>query len=504
MYRAAIIRPGVYSPGGGPWRGKRVAITEQFIRNAAHSLEGEPVNIGHSRDMQDEVGFHRNVEVEEDDHGLVLRADLVIQADRPKFTDVVGFIEGRLEAGDVPEYSMELPHDSLEWVECSAGESYQGEVCDIRVTDGEFIGGAILTQGACSAEDGCGIGLSQHHDDRHFFCPCESEFVVPDTPDVGFTTDAWSKPALDDFAASRGKESTTLSEWTDQDLRWLAGHYMWAEAPVADLEQFNQLKLPYRRPSGPINVNALRAILSTLGGARGGVEGIPAGERQRIERRARALLERGNEATEASAADHTTLPTTLSGTSRRGTTMSDTDETTEDPSGTELDRLREEREQLEAELEEARSQLESKDEREDELENELEAKTAKQRELLRERLEELKGEDYVEDALGEDPSLERLETAVDLVEAEHDTSEGEDADPEDAERQTDAQRTSSETLIAANGEKVPVDAYNALRETFGLDPIEPGERDPHPQLASVFKRAKRHPRGEAKHIEVSV
>lgn len=387
VYRTAVIRPGVYVPGGGPLAGKRIAITEQFIRNAAPTIEGEPVNLEHSQRVNDEVGFHRNPAVEEDERGTVLRADLQIQQSRPRFEDAVSFIESRLTAGDVPEYSMELPTPELEWREAGPGETFQGEQFDIMLTDGAFAGGALLSEGACTAEDGCGVGLSSGSD----------------------TTD---------FCPSCGDE------------------------------------LP-------------------CGGSRGG---------------------------------GTVVQTGLSGTTRKRTTMTeDTPEETEGSGGNasteDIERLEAEVDNLKTQLEEAASR-EDPDEEPSEVETELEATRSQLRDEYASQITSAKGEDFIEEHLGEDPSLEELKTARKLVQAEASTEEPEEDAEEDVEasspdRKTKAQRQpAQDTVVTRSGKEMSLEAYNAIRERFGLEPAESG-RNLNPSLPSAFQRAPEEPDGEA-------
>lgn len=388
MYRTAVIRPGVYVPGGGPLAGQRVAISEDFIRNAGPSIEGEPVNLGHSPNVEDEVGFHRNHAVETDDNGVVLRADLQIQSSRQRFEDAVSFIESRLAAGDVPEYSMELPTSELEWREARTGETFNGEEFDIMLTDGAFAGGALLTEGACTAEDGCGVGLSTDSETTNFCPSCGDE--------------------------------------------------------------------------------------------------LPCEESQA----------------------GTVVHTGLSGTTRKRTTMTDEDPDTSEGSGgptsEDYENLQEQFEDLKEEVSEMQSR-ETPDEEpsnENNLDTELEAEKERIREGFRSQIEAEKGEGFVEDRLGEDPSLEQLSTAHQLVQAEAGTEEEPDEEPENTEasspeRKTNAQRgPGQDTIVTRSGEEMNLEAYNAVRERFGFDPVE-DPTDLNPNLPSAFKRAAEEPDGEA-------
>ncbi len=389
VYRTAIIRPGVYTPGGGPLAGKRIAITEQFLQDAGPTLEGEPVNLEHSQSVNDEIGFHRNVALEEDEQGMVLRADLQVQASRPRFDDAVSFIESRLSAGETPEYSMELPTPALEWREAEPGETFQGEPFDIMLTDGAFAGGALLSEGACTAEDGCGVGLST------------------------------------------GQETTDFCPSCGEEL--------------------------------PCN------------GSR------------------------------------TSVATGLSGTTRKRTTMSEEqdDEGSSGDTSPDIEQLKSDVSDLKGQFEEAQSR-EDPDEEPSEVETELEATREQLRGELTSQIEAARGEDYVEDTLGEDPSLEQLETARNMIQAEASDDEREDPGEEDGDaggegdteassagRKTSAQRQpGQDTIVTRTGQDVSVPMLNSVRERFGLDPVEEGSRDLNPSLPSAFKRAEQAPDGK--------
>jgi uncharacterized Zn finger protein (UPF0148 family) len=234
VFEVAVIRPGVYTPGGGPLRGERVAITEQFIRNVAPTLDGEPVNLGHSSSVRDEVGHHASPRVKEDDEGTVLRADLVLQESRPRFDDAISFIEGRLQAGQTPEYSMEVNSRQTVVRKAEPGETYQGEEFDVAFVDGALTGGAILSKGSCSPDDGCGIGMEEA-DKEHAFCPeCGGACPDPDQSDHRITTQ---------LSGTEREDTTTMSESDqesdsdgDQDLHELREQMEDVQTELADLQ----------------------------------------------------------------------------------------------------------------------------------------------------------------------------------------------------------------------------------------------------------------------------
>ena len=92
----------------------------------------------------------------------------------------------------------------------------------------------------------------------------------------------WRAPSLADFTEGR------WSDLSAAEQRRVAGHFAYAPATVS---RFTDLKLPYREPAtGAVNLAAVRAILAVLGGARGGVSGVPATERARIRAQMQRLL----------------------------------------------------------------------------------------------------------------------------------------------------------------------------------------------------------------------
>ncbi len=493
VFRVAVIRPGVYTPGGGPSTGERIRVTEEFIRNAAPTLEGKPVNLEHSRTIQDEVGYHQNVLVEEDDEGVVLRADIVLQPNRPRYDDAVSFIQSRLEAGSVPEYSMEFPHASAVFRPASDAGA------DLELVDGEFAGGALVTEGACGAEDGCGVGLEANTEGGvHEFCPgcgdaC-NKLVVPSTPrNVGFTTEDWEAPDLMDFARARGIEEQELEEWSVEDREWVISHYLWTRTNPPT--EFSDLKLPIREPDGPINLNAVRAVLAALGGARGGVTGINTTERDVIQSRARALLEEGNRVTESNS--HRVVTTLRGITSRRTKNMTKNDENPTDSSGTtaeDLEALRKEKAELEKKLDEVMSREESTKEELKTAQEELQAKRDEERTELQAALKS---------ALGEDAMSEFEEAELSELRAAHRAlkhtkpKRDKTSSASTVGRKTQSTRQTPQGVAHTPYGAVNLEAYNALREVYGLEPVTDAA-DANPGLPRVFKSAKADKRGVAR------
>lgn len=88
---------------------------------------------------------------------------------------------------------------------------------------------------------------------------------------------AWSRPSLEDF---------TDQSWealSPEERRRIAGHFAYA-AP--GLRTFGDLKLPYKEPSGKVNLDGVRNALSRLPQT----HGIPAAARERIRAKLQRLL----------------------------------------------------------------------------------------------------------------------------------------------------------------------------------------------------------------------
>lgn len=442
---AVLIRPGVFEPGRGQQHTRRVAIPGEFIRQAADSMEGQPVNLGHSDEVQDEVGFVANVEVDAD---AALRADLVLQRSRPRFSDAVAFIEARRQAGQVPEVSVEIAADGVEFREAEPDETFQGEPFDVMLLAGQFQGVALLPKGACGADDGCGVGLEGAA--VMLEAPGIAFGVVPDTPDVGFVDEAWTAPTLSDFRDERGIEEAQLSEWSDDDVAWLLGHHLWADSDSPDT--FDQLKFAVRQPDRPINLRALRAALAVLGGARGGAD-IPSDDRDRVRRRARSLLEEGDDTVEQEAQ-----------------AMSES-EAEECGCGAfqAANLLREKVAALEDALTDARDRITELEHERDEALERVESLESARKQALVEAVKAHADEEFVEEHL--DP-----EAPTDVIEAQARTVLALSAPGKPkVERETRPTRDPGGPTDPGDG--AAVDDVNSWRMGLGLDPVDPDDGD---------------------------
>lgn len=153
VYEGVAIRQGVYIPGvGNPLR-LRVRMRAEVLRAIAPSGKGKKVDIEHLQDMENEVGYIRDSYYAPDKLGI--RQQLGLQPTRPRFTDAIGFVEGRLQAGLVPELSIELENMVL-----VAADPRDKAFFDLDLVGATIAGVALVSKGACGSRDGCGIGLS--------------------------------------------------------------------------------------------------------------------------------------------------------------------------------------------------------------------------------------------------------------------------------------------------------------------------------------------------------
>ena len=157
-YQAVIIREGVFVPGLGNAGAKRFFFPRTTLARMAPTGEGKTVNLEHSRTVADEVGILQSVKMDVDE--VRMRAELILQPHRPRYTDAFGFIEGRLAAKQVPNVSIEVIDIITRPAE--PGASYNGQPYDEVIVDAILDGCAILPLGACSDKQGCGIGLEAH------------------------------------------------------------------------------------------------------------------------------------------------------------------------------------------------------------------------------------------------------------------------------------------------------------------------------------------------------
>lgn len=196
VFEAVALRPGVYSPGLGPRAGQRILFTTEVLRLMAPSMRGKPVNLEHQQTIDAEVGYVEDAWIGQEGE---LRVRMVLQQGRKAFRDAIAFITSRLDASIVPEVSVEIMNETF----ATAPESVPA---DLVQQGGTFAGIAILPNGACGAEDGCGIGLKAAPE----YVSCYEAITVTDpmghdpAPDAGTSSEDSEMSHDNDGACSCG------------------------------------------------------------------------------------------------------------------------------------------------------------------------------------------------------------------------------------------------------------------------------------------------------------
>lgn len=116
------------------------------IEKAHKSMEGQPFNLDHTPFVEWEVGFVRQPQM----FGSAFKGVVVLNPQTAKYPVAKAHIHNRFAAGKTPEVSVEVFLDVEER------------------PDGVFVARnlafdslALVTRGACSPADGCGIGLKR-------------------------------------------------------------------------------------------------------------------------------------------------------------------------------------------------------------------------------------------------------------------------------------------------------------------------------------------------------
>lgn len=158
VYDAKVITGGVFMsglPAPGAPVGARVRIRSEVIDRRHQTMDGKRIDLEHSDQLIDEVGFARRPVMNDG----ALRAQIVLQQARPKFTEALGFVEGRLQAKQVPNVSAEFGRPVFREATPEEKPFFDLDLVDFEA----FEGIALVSQGACRPGNGdCGIGLKGH------------------------------------------------------------------------------------------------------------------------------------------------------------------------------------------------------------------------------------------------------------------------------------------------------------------------------------------------------
>lgn len=247
--------------GDGTYNG--IFFPAEEIEKAYKTMERQPFVLDHSDKVEDEIGYVTDVKFKD---GKLVLTPIIIE-DTAKAEIAKGFIRSRFSANRLPEVSVGV------WATLEEDEDGKKVARNLQ-----FDHLALVTRGACSPSDGCGIGANFEKEEDNMNEEVEEflEFgVVPRNP-KNYAKDAnrpWKKPRLQDFTAK------SWGELTDAEKRKIASCFAWAEKMPPDT--FTQLKLPHHFPGGTLSWNGLRAAMAALLGARGGVD-IPNEDKKKV------------------------------------------------------------------------------------------------------------------------------------------------------------------------------------------------------------------------------
>lgn len=243
----------------------------EVFESAWMLYEGIPTTHGHPfpvvESMQQVTGMVRNVELgEAPEDEVFLVGDLYLA----KESGVNGLdvteanVEGNRTAfeaaqeGEAVQLSQGYLYQALDEEGEYKGEPYVEKLTEIVPNHEAILDPVTDEEAACSPEEGCGVNpvieAAREALDVEAYrkVEAEDEFLgVPENPT--FTTDEWEAPTAGDL---------------DDDPQTFEAAHMLRDGPP---EEFGSYDFPYRKSAdGPVYVNALRAIRSSIGGARGG------------------------------------------------------------------------------------------------------------------------------------------------------------------------------------------------------------------------------------------
>lgn len=165
--------------------GEDIYIPADEIATAAHSMEGQPVNLDHSHALADEVGYMRNVKMD----GKTLRGEMVLNPETAKYAIAKGFIENRFKAGKTPETSVGV------YMEVHGEAAKDSREKRLTARNLAFDHNALVTRGACSPETGCGVGLCRHAHDESGNDIMSKKDLNMDEPEADPTAETTADPA---------------------------------------------------------------------------------------------------------------------------------------------------------------------------------------------------------------------------------------------------------------------------------------------------------------------
>jgi len=131
--------------GDGTYNGIFFPVEE--VRKATLGFNKQPIVLDHSDMVEDTVGYIDEPMFE----GNKITVKPILDPDTFKYKVAKGFIDSRLRANAIPEVSVGI------WCDKAFEDFDESERLVARNLQPDHL--AIVTRGACSPQDGCGIGL---------------------------------------------------------------------------------------------------------------------------------------------------------------------------------------------------------------------------------------------------------------------------------------------------------------------------------------------------------
>jgi hypothetical protein len=235
----AIVGDGVYNG---------ILFTADEIKKAYKTMDNQPLNLDHSERVEDEIGF-AHLPRWENNRMMVTP---FINKRAPKAAVAMAYINGRFAAGKAPEVSVGV------WLNLEYDD--ENDEAPPVARDLQFDHLALVTRGACSPEDGCGIGMNNA---SFTFTPSDDSFNIEYNDDGSYrlfsidgdgnilTAGHMKRPAGDDTMKEEEQETTgeeTLAQEQEnhegqheQTIEEMAAENMHLKEKVAaltaDLEQ---------------------------------------------------------------------------------------------------------------------------------------------------------------------------------------------------------------------------------------------------------------------------
>ena len=131
--------------GDGTYNG--IFFPADEVQRATLGFDKQPINLDHSDLVENIVGYVTEPLFE----GNKISVKPVLDQDTFKYKVAKGYIDSRLRAGMIPEVSIGV------WCDKEFEDLNGTETLVARNLHADHL--AIVTRGACSPQDGCGIGL---------------------------------------------------------------------------------------------------------------------------------------------------------------------------------------------------------------------------------------------------------------------------------------------------------------------------------------------------------